>query len=271
VLVVIGLGAVLLAQRDSSDTVASGGTFGLIPPADATDVTGAQVDGSAGITFAVDDWRYGLTQADGFGSADQLEAMMGNSDAQATEVDGVGLVYVQCAGEGSAVAGQQSGSTWAAWLDGALFLILSVDGEDTGRACLPAPDGSTPLIETVRSLRPVGETQWQAYATANGFEDFTGPKASEEQCLSAGSGEVCAERSDSVAITASGLQPGSTFTYEAEGPGRPESSVQEVTVTGEGELPGAIGLISMIPTPVTITVSATSADGQPITGSLVVP
>ena len=275
VFVVGGIAAVVLTGDESTIPVTSGpGTY-LVPPLDATDISGIQVPGGSTINFTVAGQPYQLTQIDGDAvgndlSDEELEAMKGEG-AHLIEVNGIGSVYVHC-GRDLTIDGdpepQANPITAATWLEGPLSVDLLARGDDTERLCA-APDlNSSPLVETVRALRRVDDTGWHAYLAANGIEDVSTSLGPDRSCLSAGQGEVCAERDDAVLLTATGLEPGSTFTYKVQSVALPDQISDELIVTAAGDLPGLLGMMSAIPTPVTITVSATSADGETISGPL---
>ncbi|MCD9625006.1 hypothetical protein [Rhabdothermincola salaria] len=272
VLVVGGIAAVVLTRDDASIPVTSGAGSYLVPPLDATDISGIQVPGGSTINFTVDGQPYQLTQLDFAGEQPSEEYLeLRAAGAEAIEVDGIGSVYVHCGHEPTIddePGPQGNAAATAVWLEGSLSVDLLVRGDDTGRLCAAPDIGSSPLVETIGALGRVDDPGWRAFVAANGIEDVSISAEPARSCLSAGEGEVCAERDGTVLLTASGLEPGSTFTYEVQLAGQLDSTTNELVVAADGNLPGALGVMSVIPLPVTITVSATSADGQPISGPL---
>jgi hypothetical protein len=273
VLLLAGLAAALVWGRDGSTTTGASGTpTYLIPPADATDVSGSQVEGGSTLDFTVDGQPFQLVQVGNAGNRtpeSEMERTLESSGGEPVTVEGIGTVRVLCAAAApSDDGGRPAATTAALWFDAPLQVHLSARGDTTGALCGDGDLASAPLVDMVRRLRDVGEPEWERYVREHAIEIAEDSAPSGQACIGAGQGSVCATRDGGLRITASGLAPGSPFTYEVRSADQPEPLTQELVVTSAGELPGAIAIFSAFGAPMTITVSAVSADGQPIDGPL---
>jgi hypothetical protein len=85
------------------------------------------------------------------------------------------------------------------------------------------------------------------------------------RCVRAGDAEVCGNQTDGgIMLEAKGLKSGSTVKLSSAATGS-----SEVAVGGSGHLVGTVGFISAAD--IVVTVTATTADGEPLTGDLSFP
>lgn len=275
VIVLAGIAAVVLLRDDPTTAETSANGVNIIPPTEATDISGVQVPGGSTINFSAGGQQWQLTQLGNDGSYrsdDQMETMWAATGAEAVDINGLGRVYVLCAnGPGTTAPRQPRDATTAAvWLDDSLFLNLLARGDGAGATCGSGSLAASPLVAMVQSLRQANAVEWQNYVSTHDVQDLSETTTSKKSCISSGPSEVCAERDGGVQLTVTGLEPGSTFAYEVQIAGRPDTMTNELVVSAEGRLPGAISILSPLPMPVTINVSATASDGRPMSGPLLV-
>jgi hypothetical protein len=91
------------------------------------------------------------------------------------------------------------------------------------------------------------------------------PSTTVRRCVRAGDAELCGNRNAAgIMLEANGLKSGSTVKLSSVATGS-----SEVAVGGSGHLVGTVGFISAAD--IVVTVTATTADGEPLTGDLSFP
>ena len=91
------------------------------------------------------------------------------------------------------------------------------------------------------------------------------------ECLSNDVGEVCARSDGAITFTASGLEPGSEVMIDNELVGPITFSADEAGAYATDQATGDIGVLSFIVgTEFVFDVTATDADGQPLTGQMAI-